>query len=1126
METENLKGYRLDCLELYNWGTFHGTIEKITPACETTLLTGANGSGKTTLVDALLTLLVPRNKRFYNQSSGAEQKKERDEVSYVLGHYGKSADEEDAEIKLKMLRSKKDHSILLACFHNEMTGQFVTLAQLRWFSATELKHAYIVSPEKFSIATHFSNVDGPGLWKKNLKRDFPRTEVTDVFTKYSDLFMNYFGMRSQKALTLFNLTVGVKVLGNLNEFVRHNMLEEDNSEDEFQKLKDNFQTLMDTHRNILKAERQLEMLKPVVSNGIQFQEKEAEEKRLTLLESQIPVYFNKKELKLRLEAVGECKTQISITDEDIRRIEEEIKIFEEREKALNISIASDSATIAITVIENQINDRAKDHHRKKAKEGEFNALISNLGHKSIATEGDFHRELSLAADELKAIENKVSALENRKIEFSIFLANIQPQIKEVATEIESLQKRKTQIPARNLELRERILKAMGAKTDEIPFVGELLRVNESEKRWEGAIESLLHNFGLRLLVPTEFIHRVNQYVNQTNLKGRVVYSKVDLSGEKPFSMHTEHAPDALIEKIEIKPETQYQSWLKGQFSRHFDYLCTDNEDEFTRRQKALMPSGLHKTTDRHEKDDRPHKISPENFILGWDNREKIILLRKKLCVLELGKDKAEAEINQILSEIKTLGFRRDTLRDISRFERFEDLDWRSEEREIEKLAAQKKELVNSSSSLKQLQDQLDDVKEKKKKKDEDRIKSHALKTRTEEKIKEHNAQILELENFFIQIPLHNQNVPEDSIQPFLIEEEARDPLLSLKKSRETATQKLKVKLQDVNKTKASFQNATERLMAQYTNPKADVLANFPDWQADVMNLSPRIEYFDDFLQIANRIENENLPTYNQRFRKYMDEAVMERVTSFKNTLDDRREDIDDQIKKLNEPLRKIVFNHRTQTFIQLASRPAKDTEITSFRKRLQECIPNVADKTLNQSEEWRKQIFEKIQAMIRDLQEDHIHRKKVIDVRNWLEFTAEEFTREEGRRYNSYDSSGSLSGGEKAQFTYTILGAAIAYQFGINRDDHSSRSFRFIAVDEAFSKLDPEKSGYLMELCKQLNLQLLVVTPLDKIHIAEKYISACHFVENRERKQSHVHNMTMTEYQKMKKEFESQAQNK
>src|ERR671916_194769 len=88
-----LPGYRLEYIELFNWGTFDGAVEKIVPASNTSLLTGANGSGKTTIVDALLTLLVPNTKRFYNQSSGAEQKKERDETSYVLGYYGKSIEE-------------------------------------------------------------------------------------------------------------------------------------------------------------------------------------------------------------------------------------------------------------------------------------------------------------------------------------------------------------------------------------------------------------------------------------------------------------------------------------------------------------------------------------------------------------------------------------------------------------------------------------------------------------------------------------------------------------------------------------------------------------------------------------------------------------------------------------------------------------------------------------------------------------------------------------------------------------------------------------------------------------------------------------------------------------------------
>ena len=82
-------GYRLNYLEIYNWGTFHNTIYRIAPQGNNSLLTGANASGKSTLIDALLTLLVPFKKdRFYNQSSGNEKKGDRTEETYVLGNYG------------------------------------------------------------------------------------------------------------------------------------------------------------------------------------------------------------------------------------------------------------------------------------------------------------------------------------------------------------------------------------------------------------------------------------------------------------------------------------------------------------------------------------------------------------------------------------------------------------------------------------------------------------------------------------------------------------------------------------------------------------------------------------------------------------------------------------------------------------------------------------------------------------------------------------------------------------------------------------------------------------------------------------------------------------------------------
>jgi uncharacterized protein YPO0396 len=73
-----MSGFRLQYMEIYNWGTFHEKIFRMAPEGNNALLTGANASGKSTLIDALLTLMVPAKKdRFYNQSSGVEKKGNR-----------------------------------------------------------------------------------------------------------------------------------------------------------------------------------------------------------------------------------------------------------------------------------------------------------------------------------------------------------------------------------------------------------------------------------------------------------------------------------------------------------------------------------------------------------------------------------------------------------------------------------------------------------------------------------------------------------------------------------------------------------------------------------------------------------------------------------------------------------------------------------------------------------------------------------------------------------------------------------------------------------------------------------------------------------------------------------------
>lgn len=138
--------------------------------------------------------------------------------------------------------------------------------------------------------------------------------------------------------------------------------------------------------------------------------------------------------------------------------------------------------------------------------------------------------------------------------------------------------------------------------------------------------------------------------------------------------------------------------------------------------------------------------------------------------------------------------------------------------------------------------------------------------------------------------------------------------------------------------------------------------------------------------------------------------------------------------------------------------------------------------------------------------------EKVTDVRQWFTFSASERYREDDREFEHYTDSGGKSGGQKEKLAYTVLAASLAYQFGLGGDAGRARSFRFVAIDEAFGRGSDESARYGLKLFASLDLQLLIVTPLQKIHIIEPFIASVGFVHSEEGRLSMLRNLTIEEY--------------
>ena len=154
-----------------------------------------------------------------------------------------------------------------------------------------------------------------------------------------------------------------------------------------------------------------------------------------------------------------------------------------------------------------------------------------------------------------------------------------------------------------MAIRDAIAAAIGTEPQNIPFVGELIKVKESERRWEGAAERILHGFGLSMLVSDEYYKDVTKWAEEHHIGGRIVYYRVRKDNTR--RVRTSERENTLSAKLEITPKTPLYDWLESEISNRFNHVCCDTLEDFRREPKAVTCAGQVKDNEkRHKKDDR------------------------------------------------------------------------------------------------------------------------------------------------------------------------------------------------------------------------------------------------------------------------------------------------------------------------------------------------------------------------------------------------------------------------------------------------------------------------------------------------------------------------------------------
>jgi uncharacterized protein YPO0396 len=563
-------------------------------------------------------------------------------------------------------------------------------------------------------------------------------------------------------------------------------------------------------------------------------------------------------------------------------------------------------------------------------------------------------------------------------------------------------------------------------------------------------------------------------------------------------------PASLVRKIAIKPESGFYQWLDAELTARFNYACCDTLDQFRREPQAVTRAGQTKGRgERHEKDDR-HRIDDRSrYVLGWSNEQKIEALLRDRRNLEARREPLLSRTRKLEQQRDTAQNRKTQLAELAVFESFRELDWRPIVTEIERQDRERRDLEEGSDILWTLQRQLAAI-EKAASETEERLRADAAdRARLHER----------------------ERVAREALAACDVAiagaDQALFPHLEVMGAEALGEHTLTVESCDNRERdmrdwlQARIDAEDKRVRALGERIVKAMQAYRSRYPLETQEADASVEAAGEFRTMLQRLLTDDLPRFEHQFKSLLNENTIREVANFQSQLNRERETIRERIETINRSLYGIEYN--PGRYIQLETSPNPDQEIRDFLADLRACTEgSLAGSDEEGYSEGKflqvKRLIERFRGREGSVELDRRWTAKVTDVRQWFTFSASERWREDNREFEHYTDSGGKSGGQKEKLAYTVLAASLAYQFGLEMDAPRTRSFRFVVIDEAFGRGSDESARYGLELFGRLDLQLLIVTPLQKIHIIEPFISNVGFVHNEDGRISMLRNLTVEEY--------------
>lgn len=943
-------------------------------------------------------------------------------------------------------------------------------------ASADVKRHYAVFERSLDL-TEFQDFD------LNLRK-FKQTHSDGIFFEnfepYRKRFGRLLGIEKEMALRLLHKTQSAKNLGDLNSFLRDFMLDPPPTFEAAQRLVTEFAELSEAHQAVVTARQQVDTLKPARQLHEQLQTVLKNIASMEELQQGIDLYRETLHVRLLVGRLEELNVEIDgLSGQDVQQRasaenhQSALRNLEARHRQLGGE--------QIEQLEEEQRQKEKQRTDRIGKRAHLQDACQQLDWTMPRSPEEFANLAGQARQELHQRQEQIRLAKDERDKKVLERSELEKELRDIAEEVKSLRRQPSSIPRHMLELRDQLASQLSLSADVLPFVGELVEMRPEEGAWRGAIERVLHSFALSLLVQERHYTGLSTRVNEQHLGKRLVYHRVG----RPEGGDGKSVPfNSLVQKLKIK-EGVHHDWLAAELRSRFDYTCVDSVRALRDTTRAVTREGqIRHGPGRHEKDDRRRVDDPAWWILGFDNRSKLVLFEKQEQEYARRWATLDREIKAIERKDEERGERALLCQTLANM-RWEEIDLTPLVERIEMIKAQLKAIRTGNESLAHVAKEIEAA----------RKQLHA----TEEVLRDVQVQLRDAQKqrqvAVARLEKTQAALGETPLSP------AQEEGLALRFDASTVPATLENLAEQSRQVERKLSNEVRDLIIERNRLEKAIEHQFAafkrQWPAESADQDATLASAGDFLAKLQRLELDGLPRYEHRFFELLKEQSNQNLASLNTLLRQARSEIRERMDLVNDGLRLADFNEGTHLCIDVSDRLLP--EVLDFRREVQAALSHAWSQDRELAER-RFGILQKlVERLASEAPEERCWRESVLDVRQHVEFIARELDRE-GREIEVYRSGAGKSGGQRQKLATTCLAAALKYQLCGSEQDLPT--YAPVVLDEAFDKADHDYTKMAMEIFRKLGFQMIVATPLKSVMTLEPFIGGACFVDINDRQKS------------------------